>query len=55
MKHKSRSVADLEKLIKQKELELAELQMELQQAEDHRREQTKQFLKKNRRDDDMDW
>ena len=55
MKHKSRSVSDLEKLVKQKEAELAELQEELQQAEDYRREQTKQFLKKDRRDDDLDW
>lgn len=52
--HKIRSIAEIEKLIKQKENELFELQVELQQAEDLRQKQTKRFLKKDNTDSE-DW
>ena len=52
--HKIRSIAEIEKLIKQKENELFELQVELQQAENLRRDQTKKFLKRDNLDNE-DW
>lgn len=52
--NKGKSVAELEKLIRQKEAELFELQKELEQAEEYRHEQTKKFIAKAN-DDDQDW